>query len=90
MLYANCRRWSPNEFKGNLQGFFLLNSMLVVIGRGWRQQLTPQVWLLGGMALPAIALGIVVGVRLSRRLDPQRFRQLVLVLLLILGITLVW
>ncbi|MEO0407777.1 MAG: sulfite exporter TauE/SafE family protein [Cyanobacteria bacterium P01_A01_bin.135] len=85
VLYANCRRWPPEEFKGNLQGFFLVNSALVLLSRGLQQQLTSQVWLLGIAALPAIALGGMAGVRLARRLDPHRFRQLILLLLIFLG-----
>jgi uncharacterized membrane protein YfcA len=40
------------------------------------------------IALPALALGFLVGGRLDRHLNPERFRILVLVLLLVLGLRL--
>ncbi|MGB3613162.1 MAG: sulfite exporter TauE/SafE family protein [Elainellaceae cyanobacterium] len=88
ILYANCRRWQPDEFKSNLQGFFLINSVLLVLSRALQHQLTVNVGLLCLMALPAIAVGSFAGARLSRQLDPDRFRKIVLVLLIFLGLSL--
>ncbi len=88
ILYASCQRWQQDEFKSNLQGYFLINAILLVFSRGLQGQLTREVWLLGLVALPAIAIGSFAGKRLSDRLNPQRFRQAVLGLLLVLGIRL--
>jgi len=88
IIYANCRRWQPNEFKSNLQGYFLINAVILVLSRALQGQLTSQVWLLGLVALPAIAMGSLAGAKLSRRLNPQYFRRAVLILLIGLGIKL--
>ncbi|MGF1538256.1 MAG: sulfite exporter TauE/SafE family protein [Elainellaceae cyanobacterium] len=88
ILYANCRRWEPDEFKSNLQGYFLINAVILVVSRALQGQLTPNVWLLGLVALPAIAAGSLIGARLSRWIEPQQFRKAVLVLLIVLGIRL--
>jgi uncharacterized membrane protein YfcA len=40
------------------------------------------------LCLPATVLGFVLGQSMDRWLDPQRFRQIVLVLLVVLGIRL--
>ena len=31
IIYGSCRRWNPQEFKSNLQGFFLVNDTLAII-----------------------------------------------------------
>jgi len=85
IIYGRCRRWPPAEFKGNLQGFFLLNSMVVIAIHALSSNFTPLVWQSFLTGAPATILGLWAGFSLDKRLDPQRFRQIVLVLLLILG-----
>lgn len=41
------------------------------------------------MALPAILLALVVGFALDKYIDPLRFRKLVLLVLVILGLVLI-
>ncbi len=89
VVYGNARRWSPLEFKSNLQGFFFLNSVLVVTGHALSGNFSPQVWRYYWIALPALALGVLVGVSLDRRVNPATFRKIVLVLLLVMGVRLV-
>ncbi|HUV89996.1 MAG TPA: sulfite exporter TauE/SafE family protein, partial [Anaerolineae bacterium] len=43
VIFGNCQRWPPSEFKGNLQGFFLVNDLLVIAGHALSQNLTPLV-----------------------------------------------
>lgn len=88
IVYGNCRRWPPAEFKANLQGFFLPVSLFVVLGHGLGQNLTPAVWRYYVMALLPMGMGIVVGLLLARRVDPVLFRKLALGLLVVLGASL--
>ncbi len=90
IIYGNCRRWLPAEFKGNLQGFFVLNSTFVVIGHAIAQNFTSQVWHIYLLAWPAIALGLVAGLKLDRYLSPALFRKVVLWLLVILGVRMIF
>ena len=90
IIYGNCRRWLPAEFKSNLQGFFMLNSILVVIGHVINQTLTPVVWEDFLWVLPAVGLGIITGISLDRYLDPLRFRKVVLWLLVAMGLRLIF
>jgi len=88
VIYGNCQRWPPSEFKGNLQGFFLVNDLLVIAGHALSQNLTPLVWRDYLIVLPALMVGLFVGGRLDRRVDPALFRKIVLVLLVVMGLRL--
>jgi len=89
VVYGNARRWSPAEFKSNLQGFFFFNSLLVVSGHALSGNLDEAVWQNYLIALPGLALGILAGLGLDRRIDPLVFRKIVLVLLLVMGVRMV-
>jgi len=88
VIFGNCQRWPPSEFKGNLQGFFLVNDLLVIAGHALSQNLTPLVLRDYLIVLPALIVGLFVGGRLDRRLDPALFRKVVLVLLVVMGLRL--
>lgn len=90
ILYGDCRGWPPAEFKSNLQGFFVLSSAFVAISHALSGNLTTEVWRYYLWGLPAIAIGILSGTALDRYLDPERFRRIVLVLLIIMGIRLIF
>jgi hypothetical protein len=85
VVYGNSRRWLPIEFKSNLQGFFFLNSVLVVSGHALSHNFTQAVLQNYLTALPALALGILAGISLDRMVNPDVFRKIVLVLLLAMG-----
>lgn len=89
IVYGHCRRWAPAEFKSNLQGFFVLNSALVVAGHALSHNLTQPVWNGFLWALPAMGLGILLGSRMDRFVKPDTFRTLVLLLLVFMGVRLI-
>ncbi len=89
VIYGNCRRWSPDEFRSNLQAFFLVNDAFVLINHGLVGNLQPIVWSYYLVALPAILLGVFFGLRLDRRINPDVFRKLVQVLLIAMGLRLI-
>jgi len=90
VVYGDCKRWGPTEFKANLQGFFLLSDLFVVLNHALGDNFTAEVWEYYLWCLPAIAAGIVLGLLIGRRLDPAVFRIVVLVLLVVLGLRLVF
>lgn len=89
IIYGHCREWPPQEFKGNLQGFFLFNSVLIVLGHLWNGSFTPQVWDSFTRLLPVLAVGVVAGLSLDRVIQPALFRKIVLYLLIVLGLRLI-
>ncbi|CAG0930437.1 hypothetical protein TFLX_01742 [Thermoflexales bacterium] len=89
VIYGNCRRWSPAEFRSNLQAFFLINDSFVLINHGLAGNLQPSVWSYYLVVLPAIVLGIFFGLKLDRRINPSLFRKMVQILLIVMGLRLI-
>lgn len=89
VMYAGCQQWSPQEFKGNLQGIFLVNSLSVIVVHLVAGHYQPVVIANYVIALPALAIGIVAGLTSDRWLNPVLFRRAVLVLLIGIGINLI-
>jgi uncharacterized membrane protein YfcA len=85
VVYAAAQRWSADRFRANLQTYFLLSGILVVVLHGASGHLTHDVWRYALVALPALLLGQFVGARICHRLDAEFFRKLVLIFLVILG-----
>ncbi len=88
VIYGTCRRWDPAEFKSSLQGLFVINSLVVVSTHALAGNFTATVWQGYLIALPAMLLGLLVGFRLERYVNPRLFRRLVLALLVLLGLRL--
>ena len=89
IIYGHCRNWSPEEFKVNLQGFFLLNNIVIIASHVWRNNFTSEVLGYFWSALPALVVGMVAGLSMDKFISPDSFRKIVLYLLLIIGIRLV-
>jgi hypothetical protein len=89
IIYGSCRRWGPEEFKSNLQGFFLVNDTLAILSHGLSGNLTPVVWHTYLLVLPALGLGILAGTALDRFIDPRLFRKMVLILLVVMGVRMI-
>jgi len=88
ILYATTQGWSPRTFKANLQAFFFVNQVIILVGYWWAGLVNDEVLRLSvSFAVPA-AGGTVLGVLCFSLFDQRRFRQLVFWLLLVSGIVL--
>lgn len=85
IVYADCRRWPPDVFKGNLQGYFIIVSSAIVTSHAFKGNLTSHIWEMFWWTLPFTVLGIVSGLSLDRWMNPVAFRRVVLVLLVVMG-----
>lgn len=89
IVYGACRRWPPAEFKSNLQGFFVVSSYAIIAAHALGGSFTPEVWQRFFIAIPAIFLALLIGFQVDRFLNPERFRRLLLLVLLGLGASLI-
>lgn len=86
VIYAAFRQWSPEKFRSNLQGFFLVTNIVIMLSYWGAGALDGAYWTAFGWALPGMLMGIIFGIYLSKRINVVRFRQLVIVLLFVSGI----
>jgi uncharacterized membrane protein YfcA len=89
VIYGHCKRWPPEEFRGNLQGFFLVIDLLVVANHAVLGNMTADVWHNYLIALAPLLLGFVIGTRFATRINPALYSRIVLVMLVILGVRLI-
>jgi uncharacterized membrane protein YfcA len=89
IIYGNCRGWEQKEFKGNLQGFFIVGTVVAIVSHAISQNLTTTVWRFFLISLPAIGLGLLAGIYLDKFINPVRFRKIVLVGLMVAGVQLI-
>jgi len=85
VLYGTMRRWPPDTFRATLQGFFLVNSLMIVASHGLAGLWTPEVWDVILWSLPALVLGIYAGSAVQRHIPAASFGRLVYALLVAIG-----
>jgi len=84
-IYGALRRWSPQQFRATLQGYFLPVSLAGLAGYLyvglWDAAVTRYLlW-----SLPGVAVAIVLGRTLNRRIRSDRFVRLLYVGLMLIG-----
>lgn len=85
VLYGTLRRWSPQHFRATLQGYFLPASILVMAGYAlsglWTRTVTRDYL----VALPVVAVAIMLGRIANRRMNATFFVRCVHVGLIATG-----
>jgi uncharacterized protein len=88
--YFNSRRLSASDFVFTLAAIFEVNAIVQVIGYSAQGLFTPEVVALGLLGLVPTLLALAVGVALRDRLDPERFRQFIVALIVVSVAVLLW
>jgi hypothetical protein len=88
VVYGSLRQWPKDEYRAILQTLFFINGVLIVTSHLLAHHMTADVWTLYAWAAPALLLGLWTGARLDTRVNQERFRLLVTVMILVLGISL--
>jgi uncharacterized membrane protein YfcA len=88
ILYGSLRQWPKDEFRAILQALFFVNGVLVVLTHWLAHRMTTQVFSLYLYAVPALALGILIGTLIDGKVNRGHFRVLVTVMILGLGLSL--
>ncbi len=89
VVYAAFRQWPPNEFRSNLQGFFLVTNIFILAGHAIDGNLNNAFLHASLWALPGMALAIIIGIYLGNKINVNLFRRLILTLLIVSGIRLI-
>ncbi len=88
-LWAGLRDWPKARQRGVYQPFCLIMHLVTFAWLAWQGMVNTETLVRLLWALPAIIVGTWLGLILYRRLDDKRFRQLILGLILVSGITLI-
>jgi uncharacterized membrane protein YfcA len=67
---------APDTLRGTLQTLFLCISLTRLPTSVAQGLMSEVIWREALVALPAVGLGLLLGIRLGRQTDPARFRQL--------------
>jgi uncharacterized membrane protein YfcA len=89
IVYGDCKRWEQKEFKGNLQGFFVISSSIIAAAHLVGGSITQDIWYDYLLSLPIIAVATILGTSLDKYLDQVIFRRVVLFLLVIMGLRMI-
>jgi len=88
VVYGTLRRWSAEQFRATLQGYFLPTSLLILFGYGLRGLWVPDVFRYYLVSLPLIVPAILLGKTLNKRFQHRSFVFSVYVMLIVIGIML--
>jgi len=90
VIYGTTQGWQPDTFRANLQGLFVVGSVVSVLSHYSKGNFNDFVLYLWLYATPAFIIGQFIGYRLNRHISPVFFTQLVLVMLLLIGLNLIF
>lgn len=89
IVYGSLCRWPKEEFRAVLQTLFFINAVLTVSSHYVAHHLTTAVLAFYPYAALALLLGVMIGSRVDAKLNRDRFRTIVTVMILLLGLSLV-
>jgi len=88
VIYGTGHEWLADEFRANLQTYAMVNGVVVLLAHFYEGNLTSEVWHLFILSIPAILLGLLLGFGLNPYINQEKFRKVVLVLFLVMGVQL--
>ncbi len=90
VVYGTMQGWTPQQFKANLQGAFVVGNAMVIGTHAVKGNYTLHVLQLALVAMPAILAGLLAGLSLDRFVRSDVFNRAVQLLLMALGLSLIW
>ncbi len=89
IIYGAMRQWDPSDFRGSLQSYFLVVSLIIVSGHAVSGLWTQQLWQLIVFSTPALLLGYWIGNQISGRISESAAKIAIYIAIVILGATLI-
>ncbi len=88
VVYAALKPWSKEKVVGMLQCFFLFGNFIIIGSYGYHGLLTSSVLKASGVAIPFAIVGILLGLKINRRISQPHFETILSVLIGIIGFAL--
>lgn len=89
VIYGGLQRWSPQEFRATLQGYFLPASALAMIGYWYSGLWVPAVTCYYLISLPVMIPAVLLGRAINHRLHGDRFIRIIYAGLICIGAILI-
>jgi len=89
IIYASYANQEKGAFRSILQAFFLVNGFVIIAGHAIAGLITKDVLRYSLFGLPGLILGMLMGFYIDRFLTPQRFRNIVVLGIILLGLALI-
>jgi uncharacterized membrane protein YfcA len=88
VVYAALKPWSKEQVVGMLQSFFVFTNF-IVLGSYWvHGLLTASVLKASGIAAPFAVVGILLALKINRRLSQRRFEVILCIVIGLMGVLL--
>jgi uncharacterized protein len=88
IVYASMQDWEASRYKAMLCSYFTCSNLYRVVLLASTGLITSRIAILGGISLPAMLLGTLVGIVTYKRLSADTFRKVIVVTLVVLALTL--
>ncbi len=89
VIYGTLRGWPPERFRATLQGYFFPTGLMVLAAHAAGGLWTPEVVGRYVQALPVLAVALLAGEGLGRKVKPERFSRILHGSLVVMGLMLV-
>ena len=86
IVYTSFQPWSMHQIKVTLQGFFIISGLLVIISQAIGGLMTESVFFFFVVSLPFLLFGTWIGALLYGRIKEESYRNIMLIILVIMGI----
>jgi len=86
IIYASTTHKDKGSFRSILQAFFFVNGFIIIAGHIFAGLITKDVFYYSLWGLPGLIVGMYLGFYVDRFITPQRFRNIVITGIIILGI----
>jgi uncharacterized protein len=90
IIWTDVRGWTKDQRRSVLQGFNITILFVALATHALAGLITSEVGFATAVALPGTIGGAWIGARIYMKLGDRGYQQLVMILLLIAGLTLVW
>ncbi len=78
VFYLMGREGGIEDFRGTIMAYFIPAGAMTLIGLAVAGRITGEVLVVVALSLPALFLGLLIGTKVRRRLQPEAFRSVVL------------
>jgi len=87
VFLLHARHYSPEDFRAVLNRVFSFLNFLTLVIFFFAGKLTPDAVRLAMLAIPVMGCGVFLGTRMRKRINPDHFRNLVIGLLFLSGLS---